>query len=280
MSDFVIQAKAQNINTVTKFNRDLHNLLELLGQSDVQVLANGTTFTIYETTSDYTEAKGTVEEASPITPLTIATTAATTATIDYKKYLYYTGIESIGKMGYEIAVGSKNEQMLRDIQKSIRKQIVTTLASGTTKSESAAGSAFQQQLADTWGAMQNVTADQAGSAIYFVNPLDASKWLGTQQIPPATAFGMTYLDSFFGTIIVDGNVPQGTVYGTVSGNLNVLAADVRGIEGFNFDTDETGIIALHNGAEYSRAAVESCAYTGLCILPSIADHIVVNTVKA
>ena len=280
MSDFVIQAKAQNINTVTKFDRDLHNLLELLGQSDVQVLANGTTFNIYETSSDYDESKGTVTEGSPITPLNINTTVAKTATIDYKKYLYYTGIESIGRTGYEIAVGSKNEQMLRDVQKSIRKQIVDTLATGTTTSESAAGSAFQQQLADTWGKMQEVAADQSGTAVYFVNPLDAAKWLGTQQIPPATAFGMTYLNSFFGTIVVDGNVPQGTVYGTMTGNLNVLAADVRSIQGFDFTTDETGIIAIHNGAEYSRAAVESCMYTGLCVMPAIADHIVVNTVKA
>ncbi len=280
MSDFVTQAKAQNINTVVKFTRDLHNLLQVLGQGDVQVLANGSTFTIYETSSDYTEAKGTVAESTPITPLNLATTAAQTATIDYKKYLYYTGIESIGKMGYDLAVGSKNEQMLRDIQKSIRKQIITTLATGTTTSESATGSAFQQQLADTWGKMQDVAADQSGTAIYFVNPLDAAKWLGAQQIPPATAFGMTYLNSFFGTLIVDGNVPQGTVYGTMSGNLNVLAADTRSIQGFEFTTDETGIIAIHNGAEYSRAAVESTIYTGLCVLPAMTDHIVVNTVKA
>lgn len=43
-----VAARAQDINFVTKFEADLHNLLALLGKTEVQVMAPGTAFKIYK----------------------------------------------------------------------------------------------------------------------------------------------------------------------------------------------------------------------------------------
>ena len=49
MADVAIQAKAQDINFVTNFTTDLHNLMNILGKEDVQVVAPGTAHKIYKT---------------------------------------------------------------------------------------------------------------------------------------------------------------------------------------------------------------------------------------
>ena len=53
MADLAIQAKAQEVNAVAKFTSDLHNLLELLGKEDVNVVAPGTAFRIYKSSGNF-----------------------------------------------------------------------------------------------------------------------------------------------------------------------------------------------------------------------------------
>ena len=278
MADIRVQAKSQSVNSGIKLRRDLHNLLDVLGQSEVQVLPNGSAFNVYKNAGALEETQ--VAEGAEITPSSVKMELDHTAVIDYKKYINYTGIESIGKFGYDVAVGGTNEAMLRDIQKAVRASIITALASGTSTSTSAKGSDFQQQLADTWAKLAEVTEDEAGTAIYFTNPADVSGWLGKQQIVPSTAFGLTYLDTFFGKVIVDSNVTAGTVYGTLNSNLTLVAADVRGIAGLDCYTDETGIIAIHNGAAHDHGAIETFMATGTTVQPVVLSRIVKNTVAA
>lgn len=80
-------------------------------------------------------------------------------------------------------------------------------------------------------------------------------------------------------MIIDSNVPAGTVYGTAAENIAIVATSIASIPGMELTTDETGIIAVKNGPLYSNAAVELVAFTGISVQPYYTDRIVKVTSK-
>ena len=84
MATLETNALAQSINFVTKFESDLHNLLALLGKTDVEKVAPGTAFTVYETTGSLSSA--TVAEKAEIPDSGYATGNGVVKTVTYKKY--------------------------------------------------------------------------------------------------------------------------------------------------------------------------------------------------
>ncbi|MBQ6221635.1 MAG: hypothetical protein IJJ44_03385 [Solobacterium sp.] len=265
------EALAQDINFVTRFENDLHNLLAVLGKSDVQVVAPGTAFKIYPT-SGVLDAT-TVLEKGLIPDSGISVGNASVVELTYKKYRNLTGIESIGKYGYELAVGETNKAMLKLIQAGIRASIFTALATGTG---TAVASGFQKQVAAAAAGVAKKFEDEAYTPVFFANPDDAYGYLGEHNITLETQFGLSYLANFMGigNVIVDSNVPSGTVIGTACENLAVVAASIGAIPGMEMTTDESGIIAVHNGARYENAAIETVAYSGLAVKPVFLDRII------
>ena len=83
-----------------------------------------------------------------------------------------------------------------------------------------------------------------------------------------------------GNVIVDSNMAAGTVAGTAAENLVIDAASITSIPGMELETDELGIIAVHNGAKYENAALEVVAYCGLAVLPVYKDRIIKVTSAA
>lgn len=277
MADIAIQAQAQDINFVTKFEGNLQHLLEVMGKSDVTVLPNGHTMNIYKTSG--TLSATAVAEAAEIPVSTYAATLDKTVELTFSKYRKLTGIESISSKGYDVAVGATDEAMLRDVQKGVRKSIYAAIATGTG---TAKGATFQAALANTWAALDKVHEDEDVTPVYFVNPTDVASLLGTGSYQLATAFGMSYVQNFLGlgNVIVDSNVEAGKVYGTASENLDIVAADVSGIEGLDMVTDGSGIIAVHNGAKYENGAIQTVVYSGLSVFPVYLDRVIVGTIGA
>ena len=277
MAEAAIQAKAQDINFVTKFTSDLHNLLTVLGKSEVQTMAAGTAFKIYKTTGTLNTA--TVAPKALIPDSNIGTNDGEIVTLDYSKYRNLTAIEDVQKKGYEVAVGASNNALLRDIQKGIRKSIFAALAKGTGEAK---GSTFQAKVANTAAYLQKKFEDEACTPVLFANPEDAYEYLGSHTVTLESLFGLNYLSRFIGigNVIIDSNVPKGTVYGTAAENIEVVSASIAQISGMELTTDETGIIAVHNSIKYENAAFEVVAYTGLKVLPIYADRIVKTTTGA
>ncbi|MBQ1468716.1 MAG: hypothetical protein IIZ27_09590 [Solobacterium sp.] len=265
------EALAQDINFVTRFENDLHNLLAVLGKSDVQVVAPGTAFKIY-TTSGALSATAVAEKAQ-IPDSNIAVGAPTVVELTYKKYRNLTGIESIGKYGYDVAVGETNKAMLKLVQSSVRVSIYTALATGTG---TATAANFQAKIAKAAAEVSKKFEDEAATPIFFANPDDAYEYLGAHNVTLETQFGLSYLANFMGigNVIIDSNVPAGTVIGTASENLSVVAASIGSIPGMEMTSDESGIIAVHNGAKYENAAIETVAYCGLAVQPAFLDRII------
>lgn len=277
MPDVAIQARAQDINFVTTFETDLHNLLNVLGHESVQPVAPGTAHKIYKASG--TLASGKVEEKALIPDSGIKMDDGELVEITYQKYRKLTSIEEIGKKGYDVAVGGTNTAMLKEIQKNIRKTIFDAVAIGT---ETAQGATFQAKVAKAAAFLEKKFEDEAFTPIIFASPDDVYDYLGSHTVTLETNFGLSYLSNFMGigNVIVDSNMAAGTVAGTAAENLVIDAASITSIPGMELETDELGIIAVHNGAKYENAALEVVAYCGLAVLPAYKDRIIKVTSAA
>lgn len=273
-------ALAQSINFVTKFESDLHNLLALLGKTDVEKVAPGTAFTVYETTGSLSAA--TVAEKAEIPDSGYATGNGVVKTVTYKKYRNLTSIEKIGSLGYDLAVGKTNDAMRRDIQKGIRAAIIGAVTGAGSTAITTSTNTFQAKVAAAVGKVVELFEDEAATPIAFVNPADAFAYLGTANITVQSMFGISYIENFLGitTVILDSNVTAGAVFATAAENLNLIAAAVDAIPGMDMTTDETGIIAVHTGAKYENGAIQTVCYSGINVFPSILTRIVKCTYSA
>lgn len=274
-----VAAKALDINFVTKFESDLHNLLEVLGKSEVQVMAPGSALKVYNTSGTLSAA--TVAEKGLIPDSGIAADSGSVVALTYNKYRNLTGIESIGSKGFDVAVGSSNDALLKLIQKAVRGTIYTGIATGTG-AVSGSGWTFQQKIAGAAGAVAAKFEDEAYTPVFFANPTDAYGYLGTASISIQQQSGLAYLANFMGigNVILDSNVSSGTVIGTAVENLEVVAADISAIPGMDMTMDESGLIGVHTGALYENAAIQTVAYCGLAIKPIFLDRIVKATASA
>ena len=268
------EALAQDINFVTKFDSDLHNLLAVLGKTEVTNLAPGAAFKIYPTSGELSEEA--VPEKGLIPDSGIETGEPTIVEITYQKYRNLTSIEQIGKYGYDLAVRKTNDGLLRRIQNKIRKSIYAAIGqNGIAVVTAGANATFQMKIAKAAAAVTKKFEDEEYTPVFFVNTDDLFDYLGAKEVTLETQFGLTYIKNFMGLgdVVVDSEVPVGAVYGTAKENLDAVAAEIPAIPGLDLTTDETGIIAVHNGAKYENAALETVAYCGLAIQPVYLDRI-------
>lgn len=275
--DYTILATAQNINFVNSFTNDLHNLMNVIGVTHVQTMAPGSAFRVYKSSGTVKTAAVAAGEEVPDSKITMS--GGDLVEVTYTKVRNVTPIEEIGKKGYEVAVGGTNEQILGAMIANIRKSVFDAIATGTGTAEAAD---FQSKVAAAASFIAKKFEDVAYTPVVFASPDDAFGYLGTHTITVENASGLNYLKNFMGlgNVIIDSNVPAGTVYGTAAENLNLVAADVSGIPGFEVTTDQSGLIAVHNGAKYSHAGIETVAFSGLKFLPSALDRIVAVTTVA
>lgn len=277
MADIILNAKAQDINIVMKFAKDISGLLKVMNKSDVEVLPNGTALKIYKTAG--TLVTDQVAENAEITVSEYSTDPVEVKELKFGKYRKLTGIESIAKIGYDKAVAKTNDSMLRDVQAAFRKDIYTELAKGTG---SATGTTFQAACANAWGKLTEVFEGEHATPVYFANPMDVAGYLGTAAITTQSEFGMNYIENFLGlgNVVIDSNVPAGNVLATACENINIVAANVAAIPGMALATDETGIFGVHNGAKYENGAIQTVIYSGLAVFPSYLDRVVKATISA
>lgn len=278
MANLAVQALAQEVNAIAKFESDLHNLLVLLNKEDVNVMAPGTALKIYKTSGSLSTSV--VAEKALIPDSAITTDNGSLVELTFGKYRNLVSIEKIAKQGYDVSVGASTASMVKQAQAKARASIVSGMdVTGVVTAEAAT---FQAKIAKAAGKIAAAFEDEAYTPIFFVNPEDAFDYLGTANITVQTAFGISYIANFMGlgNVVLDSNVTAGTVFGTACENLDVVAADVTKIEGMELQTDESGIIAIHVGAKYENGAIETVVYSGLKALPVFADRVVKVTTAA
>ena len=270
--------KAREIEFVTLFGESIKKLVEALGVTRKIPKQAGYTLKAYKATG--TLQPGTVAEGDLIPLSKYQTEAVSYAEIVLKKWRKATSAEAIIEKGYDQAVQMTTDRMLKDVQKGIRSDFFTFLATGTG---TATGATFQAALAQAWGQLQVLFEDDSIEAIYFMNPLDVADYLATAQITTQTAFGMTYVENFLGlgTVIFDSKVPQGTIYATAKDNIVLYYVPVNGADlgnAFSFTADQTGLIGIHEEADYKHMTAEDTVMSGVVLFAERLDGIVKSTI--
>ena len=191
-----------------------------------------------------------------------------------------TTAEAILKGGYDQAVGATTDRMVKDIQKTIRGDLFTFMATGTG---TASGSGLQAALTNGWGKLAVLFEDDAVETVYFLNPMDVSEYLGTAQVEMQTLFGMNYIKNFLGLgdVFLNSNVPAGKFYATAKENIVLYYVNVASGEiaaAFGLTADETGYIGINEYADKDTARVIDLVMSGVTFFPERQDGIVVGTI--
>lgn len=273
-------ARAREIEFTYNFSEGVRKLMEALGVTRKIAKQAGTVLKAYKATG--TLENGAVAEGDTIPLSKYKTEPVSFGEITLKKWRKATSAEAIVERGYDQAVEMTTDRMLRDVQKAIRADLFTFLATGTG---TASGADFQAVLAQAWGQLQVKYEDDAIQAVYFVNPLDIADYLSTAQITTQTAFGMTYVEDFLGlgTVIMNASVTKGKIYATAKENIVLYYIPVNGAdlgEAFDFTTDETGYIGIHETPDYTNMTASDTVVNGMVFFAERIDGVVVGTINA
>ena len=273
-------ARAREIEFTYNFSEGVRKLMEALGVTRKIAKQAGTVLKAYKASG--TLENGAVAEGDTIPLSKYKTDPVSLGEITLKKWRKATSAEAIVERGYDQAVEMTTDRMLRDVQKAIRADLFTFLATGTGK---ASGADFQAVLAQAWGQLQVKYEDDAIQAVYFVNPLDIADYLAEASISTQTAFGMTYVEDFLGlgTVIMNASVPKGKIYATAKENIVLYYIPVNGAdlgEAFDFTSDETGYIGIHETPDYTNMTASDTVVNGMVFFAERIDGVVVGTIGA
>lgn len=271
-------ARARETEFVYRFNDSIKKLMEALGVTRKIPKQAGASLKAYKATGSL--QNGIVDEGDIIPLSKYETEAVSFAEITLKKWRKSTSAEAIIEKGYDQAVQMTTDAMLKDVQKGIKTSFFSFLATGTG---TASGVDFQSTLANIWGQLQIKFEDTDIDAVYFMNPEDVAGYLGTHTITLESAFGLTYVENFLGlgTVILNGAVPKGKIYGTAKENIVLYYIPVNGadlVEAFSFTSDATGYIGIHEAADYDRMTANDTVVSGVALFAERLDGIVVGTI--
>lgn len=271
-------ARVREIDFVTQFNGSLTKLIEALGVTRKIAVQEGATLKVLKVNG--TLGTGTVAEGELIPLSKYETTETPVGEVKLNKWRKGTTAEAILKNGYDQAVGMTTDQMVKDIQKTIRSNFFTFLGTGTG---TASGTGLQAALANGWGKLQVLWEDDAVDTVYFVNPTDVANYLATAQVTVQTAFGMSYIENFLGLgrVFLNSSVPAGKFYATAAENVicyYVNVSDSKLAQSFDLSTDELGYVGINEYPDKDTARVMDLVMSGVTFFPERIDGIVVGTI--
>ena len=273
-------ARVRQIDFVSMFGYNTKKLMELLGVMRLIPKQAGTMLKRHTVTG--TLESGDVAEGD-IIPLSKYTTVETPiGEITLKKWRKATSAEAILDKGYDQAVDETSDKMLQDIQGNIRTGIVDSLT--IDGQPTASGANTQAALADAWGKLAVIFENDAVESVYFLNPMDIASYLATAQITVQQAFGFSYVENFLGlgTVILNSRITAGTFKATAKQNMvgyYVPANEDDLAKAFDFVSDETGLIAVHEYADYDRLTADSTFMSGIKIFADNAGGVIAGTIS-
>lgn len=275
--------KVREVDFVSQFtHKSLSKLIEVLGVTRRIPMMEGTTMYTYKMTG--TLQNGAVAEGDIIPLSKYEQTKVPVGEITLKKWRKAVSAEAIKKSGYATAVVETDAALLRDVQNGIRTDLFGFINAGGTGATTATGSTLQALLAAMWGQLQVLFEDDTAEAVYFVNPLDVSDYLGTANITVQTAFGMNYVENFLGmgTVIMSNRITKGTAVATAKQNILMYYLTMNGdlAAAFNLTTDDLGYIGIKSGYQNEeRAQIESLVMDGIQFLVEYAEGVVKGTLS-
>lgn len=271
-------ARVREVEFTQIFTENVKKLIEALGVTRKVAKTAGSVLKTYKATGVLED--GNVAEGDTIPLSKYQTEELVWGEAKLKKWRKSTSAEAIIDRGYDQAVEMTTDRMTKDIQKGIRKDFFDFLATGSGRAHA---TTFQGLLAQMWGALQVMFEDDDTQAVYFINQLDIADYLATANITVQTAFGMNYVEDFLGlgTVIMNSSVPKGRVYATVQDNIVLYYIPVNGSdlgEAFEFTSDETGYIGIHEKPDYDNATVADTVVSGIGLFCERIDGVIVGNI--
>ena len=261
-----------------QFTGNLQKLIEALGVTRKIAVQEGAVLKALKVVGNL--ESGNVAEGELIPLSKYETEEVAVGEVKLNKWRKATTAEAILKGGYDQAVGATTDKMVKDIQKTIRGDLFTFMATGTGEAK---GATLQAALANGWGKLAVLWEDDAVETAFFMNPMDVSDYLGTAQVEMQTLFGMNYIKNFLGLgdVFLNSNVPEGKYYATAKENIvlyyvNVGSGDIKAA--FGLTADETGYIGINEYPDKDHARVMDLVMSGVTFFPERIDGIVVGTI--
>lgn len=272
-------ARVRQVDFVSMFGYNTKKLMELLGVMRLIPKQAGTVLKRHSVSG--TLEDGNVAEGDIIPLSKYKTVETPLKEIELKKWRKATSAEAILEKGYDQAVDETSDKMLQDIQGKIRTGIISSLT--IEEQPTASGANTQAALADAWGKLANIFENDAVETVYFLNPMDIASYLATAQITVQQAFGFSYVENFLGlgTVILNSGITAGTFKATAKQNMvgyYVPANEADLAKAFDFVSDETGLIAVHEYADYDRLTADSTFLSGIEIFADNAGGVIAGTI--
>lgn len=282
--------KVREVEVALMFNESVKKLVEALGITRKIKKEAGTVLKTYIAEGQLED--GEVAEGEVIPLSKYGTKPINYKEITLKKWRKATSAEAIIARGYEQAVEMTTDRMVKDIQKEIRGNFFDFLEEdtkdedkGTSLKTKVSGAGLQEALAQAWGNLQVLFEDDTIEAVYFLNPLDVADYLGTAQLTTQSAFGMTYIENFLGlgTVFMNASVTKGSFVATAKENVILYYIATNGAdldEVFDFTSDETGYIGIHEEPDYGNMTASDTMISGMELMAERMDGIVLGTITS
>ena len=275
--------RAREIDLVYQFTHgSLNKLIQALGVTRKISQPAGTTLYVYQTTGSL--ESGEVPEGEIIPLSHYARTKTAVGEIKLNKWRKATTAEAIQKSGRAEAIVETDKALISDIQKGIRSDFFTNLATFAAAGTNAEGVDLQDTLAQCWGKLQVLFEDDTAQAVYFVNPEDIATYFGAAQITTQTAFGLNYIENFLGlgTVIITSRVTKGTVIATAKDNIIMYYISMNGGDlpaEFNLRSDQFGYVGMKAFLTDERMQTEMLAASGIQFLVEYGDGVVLGEIN-
>lgn len=275
-------ARVREVDFVYRFNDNLTGLLNALGVTRKIQKQAGTILKAYKATG--TLENGAVAEGEDIPLSHYQTVAVPFDEITLNKWAKATSAEAIMDRGFDQAVGMTTDRMLKDVQNAIKSKFFTFITT-TSGISTVSGNGLQEAMAKSWAKLQVKFEDQNVEMVTFLNYEDAADYLAKTNISTQTAFGMTYIENFLGmgTVFLTSSVAKGTMVSTAKENIVLYYVSVNGADlgnAFNFKSDETGLIGIHEEANYKNLTCVDTVLSGLVLFAERIDGIVKATINS
>lgn len=270
---------AQSIDFTEQFNDGLQTLLRVLGVTRMTPMTQGSQIKIYK--SEVTKANGNVGEGETIPLSKVTRRLDHTLTLEFNKYRKVTTAEAIQSSGFQAAVTDTDSKLLKEIHGDVKKEIFDFVGTGNTKAN---GADFQKALGAGLGQLAVKWEDNDVQSVAFVNPIDFYNYVGAADITMQTAFGLQYIQNFMGvnTVILSGNVKQGTIDLTASQNINYAYAAINGAlsSAFDLTTDETGLIGVAHNPVNESLSYQTVIFRAGQLFAERLDGVVVSSIQS
>lgn len=268
-----------SIDFVSKITSNITELQKVLGITEMEPMAAGTTIKVWK--MEQTNTPEQVAEGETIKLTNVKRTLARTIELVLQKFRRNTTAEAIQKVGRNMAINQCDEKLVAGIQKGIKQDFFDVLLTGEGE---ASGVGLQATLANAWGKLNVLHEDEGVNAVHFLSPLDVADYLGNAQITMQNAFGLSYVEDFLGlgTVIVSPRVTKGKTISTAKENLHgayipANSGDVA--NSFGLTSDSTGLIGMKHSADDTNATINTLAMSGVVFYPERLDCVVVGTIN-